>query len=603
MQIIVKDLKISAAPDINYWGGSFCENGLFILFETEGTEEKTAKEWGKEILDLLLTKITNFPKINLEVLNELISWVKKISCVKSLTLGFLEAEILSLVNFGFGAVLLRRNGQMGTILQSGQASSGKVMAGDRLFFSSNKFLTCIDKDQQKELLKLESLTEIAENAYGMLIACKESAGSIALLADLEGQVLPEEKEAVLPVLSKVDFKNILIQKWQKILIFFREKKASFWQENDESKPKRTLLTIAVILILLLITSIFLNINNSQSTSRQNRLKQVVDLVSHQYDEAVSLIDLNPSRARVLLSDSKLSLSQVFKEFPKNSDEYKQINEWLNKIAEKEVAAYKIHKFTAVPIFFDMNLIKSGGSGGKMALYQKSTVILDLKNKALYSLSLDSKQASILAGSEMVKEAQTVATHGKSAYILNADGITKVDIPSKPAKVAIINDKNWGEITQLYAFAGNLYLLDGKNNAIWKYIATENGFSARTSYLNSDVNASLDQTRKMIIDGSIWVITNSGSIMKFTNGRPEVFSFKGIADNISDIASIFTSDEEKYLYVLDKHSQRILVFDKEGNYQAQYQWEELKSADDLVVSEEEKKIYVLIASKIYAIDIK
>ena len=603
MQLIVKDLKISAAPDINYWGGSFCENGLFILLEIEGTEEKSAKDWGKEILDLLLTKITNFPKINLEVLNELINWVKKIKSVKSLTLGFLEAEILSLVNFGNGEVLLRRNGQMGTILQSGQAASGKVMAGDRLFFTSNKFLSCIDKDQQKELLKLESLTEIAENAYGMLIACKESFGSIALLADLEGKVLPEEKEAVLPVLSKKDYKNMLAQKWQKMLLIFSDMKASFWQEDDESKPKRTLLTIAVILILLLIASIFLNINHSQSTNRQNHLKQVVDLVSHQYDEAVSLIDLNPSRARILLSDSKLSLSSIFKDFPKNSNEYKQINEWLNKIAEKEVAAYKIHKFMIVPVFFDMNLIKSGGSGGKMALYQKSAVILDLKNKAIYSLSLDTKQASIFAGSEIVKEAQTITTHGKSAYILNADGITQVDIPSKSAKVAIINDKNWGEITQLYAFAGNLYLLDGKNNAIWKYIATENGFSGRTSYLNSDVSVSLDKTRKMIIDGSVWVITNSGSIMKFTSGRPEVFSFKGIEDNISDISSIFISDEEKYLYVLDKHSQRILVFDKEGNYQSQYQWEELKNADELVVSEEEKKIYVLIANKIYAIDIK
>ncbi len=603
MQKIVKDLKISAPSDITYWGGSFCENGLFILLEIQGDPENPAQEKGKEILDSLLTKITNFPKINLEVLNEVISWVKEIEAVKSLMLGFLDAEILYLVNVGNGEVLLKRNGQVGTILQSGESSSGKVQAGDRLFFTSNKFLTCIGKEKQKELLKSESLTEVAENSYGMLIACKEAAGSIAILADLEDQTIPEEKKVEPPVSLKIDYRNILKQKWHKTLLFIKEKKAAFWQEGEETKPKRTLLTIAVVLILLLVASIFLNINHSQSTNRQNRLKQVVDLVSHQYDEAVSLIDLNPTRARILLSDSKLSLSQVFKEFPKNSDEYKQINEWLNKIAEKEVAAYKIQKFTTVPLFFDINLIKNGGIGSKIALYQKSTVILDLKNKAIYSLSLDTKQASIVAGSEIVKEAQTISIHGKSAYILTADGITRIDIPSKSAKVAIENDKKWGEITQLYAFAGNIYLLDGKNNAIWKYIATENGLLARTNYLNSDVSVSLDKVRKMVIDGSVWVITNSGSIMKFTSGRPETFSFKGIADNLSDITSIFTSDDQKYLYVLDKNSQRILVFDKDGNYQAQYQWEELKNADDLVVSEEEKKIYVLIESKLYAIDIK
>lgn len=601
--MIVKDLKISAPSDINYWGGSFCENGLFILLEIQGDAEKPAQERGKEILDSILTKITNFPKINLEVLNELTIWVKEIKSVISLILGFLDAEILYLVNLGNGKVMLSRNGQSGTILPSGESSSGKVQSGDRLFFTSNKFITCIGKEKQKELLRSESLTEIAENAYGMLVACKESAGSIAILADLEKQEITEEKKLEMPDSSKINYKTILKQKWQKTLLFIKEKKAGFWQEDEESKPKRTLLTIAVILILLLIASIFLNINHSQSANRQNRLKQVVDLVSHQYDEAVSLIDLNPSRARILLSDSKLSLSQVFKEFPKNSDEYKQINDWLNKIAEKEVEAYKIQKFTTVPLFFDLNLIKNGGIGSNMALHKKSSVILDLINKAIYSLSLDTKQASIIAGSEIVKEARTIATHGKSAYILTEDGITQVDIPSKSAKVAIANDKKWGEITQLYSFAGNVYLLDSKNNAIWKYIASENGFSARTSYLNSDVSVSLDKPRKLVIDGSVWVITNSGSIMKFTNGRPEAFSFKGIADNLSDIASIFTSDEEKFLYVLDKNSQRILVFDKEGNYQAQYQWDELKNADDMVVSEDEKKIFVLSGSRIYAIDIK
>lgn len=603
MHLITKSIKISGSSDVSHWGGSFSENGLFVLLETQGSTDESAQDKGKEILDLVLTKITNYKERNLAVIKELVDWAKEIKAIQTLTVGFLQENVLYLANLGAGEVLLFRDGKTGKILSSGETSSGKLTEGDTILFASKTFLDCIDNGKQQEFLREENLTTAAEEASTILIGNPNSNGATALLVKLE--ISKDSNALSIPIsaVSRSKYIDIIKDKWLNFTSLFRQKEDDFRENAEEEKSKKTLLTIAVILILLLIVSIFFNINHSQSTSKKTLFDQTVSLVSHQYDEAVSLIDLNPGRARSLLADSKLSLSQILAGFPKKSNEYKAINEWLSKIAEQEVAAYKIYKFTSVPLFFDINLIKNGGTGSKMSIHKDTAVILDTKNKTVYSLSLDNKQAGIIAGSEVVKDAQTVAVHGKSAYILNSDGITQIDIPTKVSQMVVKADKNWGEIKELVAFAGNLYLLDRQNNAVWKYIAQEAGFSTRANYLNPDVKVPLGKAGKMVIDGSVWVTIDQDTILKFTNGRGDPFTFKGLADTISGISTIFTSDEDKSLYVLDKHSQRILLFDKDGNYQSQYQWEELKNADDMAVSEEQKKIFVLSAGKIYSLDLK
>lgn len=603
MQLSAKSIKISASSDASHWGGSFCENGLFILLEAEGNADEPAQKKGKEILDLILTKVTNFKERNLSALQELIKWLKEVKSLQTATLGFLQEDILYVANLGDGEIILHRNGKTGKILSSGESSSGKVFPGDTILFTSKTFMSCIDASKRQEFLASQNLTDVAEEVSTILLDNPHSPGAAAILVGLENQVTTPEPEAFPPAAGKQDYRNIIAEKWQNLISLFRQKQEDLLESPEEAKSKKTLLTIAVILITLLIASIFFNINHSQSTNKQKLLQQTLDLISHQYDEAVSLIDLNPARARTLLSDSKLSLSQIFKEFPKNSKEYKQINDWLNKIAEEEVAAYKIYKFTSVPLFFDISFIKTGGTGNKMSLHQQTAVILDSKNKAVYSLVLDTKKAGIIAGGEVVKNTQTVAVHGSTAYLLNSDGIIQIDILSKTSQVVVKTNKEWGEISDLVAFAGNLYLLDRKNNTIWKYIALDSGLSEKTSYLNPDVKVSFTRERKMVIDGSVWVLADPGIILKFTNGHGDTFAFKGLADTISDISTIFTADEDKYLYVLDKHASRILVLDKDGNYQSQYQWDGLKDADDIVVSEDQKKIFVLSAGKIYAIDLK
>jgi len=603
VELTARTVKITAASDIFHWGGCFAENGLFLILEVCGDETKPAVVVGREILELILTRFADAKERNWTTLNAILVACTNPSVV-TFTIGILDKDVLYLGNKGEGEVLIARSGKIGKILSANGTSSGKSQLSDRLLFSSKTFMSSVPDEKRRNLLMIEEEQEEIEG-LSALLGKPGTAGAAALCLTIEEMEI--KKEFSVPSFSVLKRKGLsgisrMRNKINGLSSYIKPREAQTWQTDEEIKHKKIFLTVAIILIGLLFMSVFFNMRTTRSAKERERLAQAIDLVSHQFDEATSLIDLNPARSRSLLSDSKLTLSPLIKEFPKNSSEYKEINEWLGKIAEKEVMAYKIYKLTSVPVFFDISLIKDGGSGNAMRSYREMKVILDSKNKLVYSLSTDTKKAEIIAGSETVKDGKMLSVHGKNAYLLNSDGIVRIDIAGKKSQVVIKTDEKWGDIGSLAAFGGNVYLLDRKKNAVWKYIASDFGFLERQNYLNPDVRVDFSNVRELIIDGSIWVST-PGEILKFTKGLGEAFAFKDFSDTLANISAFTTSDEDKNIYLLDKQGSRIVVFDKDGVYRAQYQWDELKNADDIVASEEENKIFVLSASKIYAIDIK
>jgi hypothetical protein len=593
--------KITAPSDIYKWGGCFSENGFYLIVETTGSEDIHAANLGKELFNILLTAYTNQKEKNLAAVQNILKEIKSKEHVASVIISLIEGNAIYLSSFGKSEVVLKRDGKYGKILGSDDCSSGQLKEGDRLLFSSSTFSEFISWEIKKNLFSIEDPDLYVETVAPFILNNEKAYGSAALMVSVES----EKELGNSKIFVSEDKKG-----WQKkIQGIFENSKFSFnklfdrrFENNEESKSKKTLLTISIILILLLVISIFLNLKSNSSTHRQAKLNGITELVNHQYDEAINLIDLNPVRARSLLSTARLSLMPLLSDFPKDSLEYKKVEEWIGKISEEEVQAYKIFKLTAVPLFFDIGLIKSGGEGQKAATFEDVSIILDMTNRALYSLSLSTKQAKILAGSESIKDAQNISVHGTNAYIFNSEGIIQIDLESKAVKQIIKPDPEWGEIKAIAAFGGNIYLLDQKNNTIWKYIATDFGFSQKTKYLNPDVRADFSGSLELEVDGAVWVV-KMGELQKFSKGLGEAFAFKGFSDSVSGFSTASITDLNKNIYILDKNISRILVFSKDGEYQSQYQWDELKNANDILASEPQKKIFVFVGSKVYGIEIK
>lgn len=370
------------------------------------------------------------------------------------------------------------------------------------------------------------------------------------------------------------------------------------------RSKKVLFALSCCFSVLLLASIFYQIRINRDTARKQQFSQTVQRVAQNYQEAVVLTDLNPVRARQLLSTARSDVGSVLGIFDEKSREYKELTDWQEKIRQQEATAYHVYELTDVPVFFDITLIKSIGVGTRMAAYHEKKVILDTARQTVYLLSTDTKQATILAGPATVKDAKSIAVHGAIVYILHTDGIAAIDMSGKKTEVVIPPDEGWGTIVSLGTYGGNLYLLDAEHQKIWKYIAIEEGFSDRQEYLQEGVTVSVSPDARIMIDGAIWVKNNT-EVFKFGGGIADTFAVGGMsdADSLQVFDALYSSDVENFVYVLDKTAGRIVVLEKSGAYHAQYRWDGLKAVDDIIASEEEGKIFALSGSKIYAIELK
>ena len=113
---------------------------------------------------------------------------------------------------------------------------------------------------------------------------------------------------------------------------------------------------------------------------------------------------------------------------------------------------------------------------------------------------------------------------------------------------------------------------------------------------------LASATKLAINGSVWV-SGGTQMFKFAQGVKELWQIQGLPESLGDKLLIFTSDNVKNVYILDKLQNRIIQTDKDGAYLSQYAWKEKYEITDFMVSESLGKILLLVGDKIYSIEIK
>jgi hypothetical protein len=146
-------------------------------------------------------------------------------------------------------------------------------------------------------------------------------------------------------------------------------------------------------------------------------------------------------------------------------------------------------------------------------------------------------------------------------------------------------------------------LDTQKSRIWKYVAIDKGFSEIFEYLNPDTLPDLSNATNIAIDGSVWLGATNGQIARFTSGKENVYVPQGVDVPLGKRLSVYTHDETKMVYLMDHDNQRIVVFDKEGLYAAQYIWDVEFHPTSFVVSETSDKLFLLAEGKIYSADLQ
>ena len=439
----------------------------------------------------------------------------------------LVGEILFLAISGNGQIFLRRQGEISLLLSGTKekivTASGPLQDGDLLLLGSKSFFRLVSQETIQAALATESVEEAAEILRPTVHGQEESGAAAALIIKSASWRTSRRKERK---------------------VIFRPAKRS----------KKTLSTVALILLFLLMVSLVLGIKQRRHLAREGQEKEAI---------------------------------------------------------QKEIQAPPVFREHQVEprLFFDLELIKAEAKASDFAFSGGQLIILDQTKAAVYSLDLAKKKSAIIAGGEAIKTGSQIAVFGAKIFVLTEEGIVQTSLENKKQELVIKQEGEWGEVVDLRAFAGNLYLLDKDarppdwRSQVWKYSAIEGGFGPRQAWLKSEGKSDFSQAVSMAINGAIWILKADGTIEKYIRGLRDNFGVIGLDKPFSSPTALYTDDDQEHLFILDQGNARVVVLKKSGEYEASYLSEKIKETTGLVAWEKEKKIFLLGRSKIYEIEMR
>lgn len=362
---------------------------------------------------------------------------------------------------------------------------------------------------------------------------------------------------------------------------------------DASQAKRkTTLTAGILILILLVVSVVFGINQKKKTEFNSKSEARLNAAISDYDQSVSEGEIDKKTSRDLFIQAQTELISLKADGYKNQ----KLDDLLKVISEKESEILGEVSVNTNELL-DLTLQINGFEGDRMVSTGEMMFVLDSKNKNIIQVDVNGKGAKIAANKDDLDGLINIASYESRLFSVNNDGIYEITDSKNKIK------DNPSSDSFFYVYSGNIYFLDKTANQIYRYAGSGKTFADKTDWLAPGIEADFSKVKDMTIDGSIWLISSTGKVTKFTNGNPNSVSLDGITENIENPTSVYTNEELKYTYILERDKQRVIVLEKNGDFKMQYKSDKFKDCTDLVVSEKDGKAILLDGSKLLYFDLK
>lgn len=514
---------------------------------------------------------------------------------------------LYLVSRGKGCVYLKRGNKFARLLTGAQALSGDVRPGDTVIAATSGFMRALTAAEIVGAFDHLPPLDVAEKLTIRLHERAGGEGGAALIFRMEAppraELEPAASATLPPLPLMVRIRRKILRAGRAVIPAGGRSRiravASYLSTHQYFSPKYV---IPAIVLLLFLVSVVLGIRKQVMSARSGKLTEVLAKAEHAFEEGMALMELNPVKGRERITEARDLLSPIVVK-KDNAAEAKKVRELYEQIAENLTRAMQVFEVTP-ELYFDMSLLKAGAQATDVSLFEDRFGILDARGKTLFTVGAQTKNAMIVGGGEAAVDASQTALYGDRLYVLTKAGIHYVRLTDKkPVLRAIPPSPEWGTIADMAVFGGNVYLLDTAKSRIWKYIAVNADFSQLYEYLNPDTLPDLSQATTMAIDGSVWLGTATGRVLRFTGGKENSFTPQGLDVPLGSTTRVFTSDETSMVYVLDSERNRVVVLDKDGLYRSQYTWDAGFRATGVFASEKAGKLFLVRDGKIYVVPMK
>ena len=357
----------------------------------------------------------------------------------------------------------------------------------------------------------------------------------------------------------------------------------------------------LFLAIIIIFGGYLKIRHNNI--HQSEIKQERE-VANAYDQAKDLftkanenLALGKTKDTVELENA-LAMSQKAEASPSDKDKAVALTKQIHEAIDK------INKITR--LYDQQPVFKLGDNIGKFVLSGYEVYGATNEGKVYYGNTQDKTVklfASIGKDNGAVKDAVLDENAGKILFMMENNKLMGLDIASKtPAEVKLTDSSAWENTTSLDIFSSNIYLLDKDNNSVVKHIKNGDGYDKGTTYITAK-KGSLANPLDLAIDGNIYALNGDGKMIKMSKGTVDAnFAISGIPGTAAtSLKTIFTNANTNYIYALDTTGNKIIRFDKNGQFVKQYAIDGV-TINDFSINDKIKKGYILSDGNVYQFDL-
>ena len=565
----------------NGFTGFLSEQNFFCVVEIF---DGFTNEQGEQLMSTL-TEVGAAEFESLEGFDASVSGILKrlnIPIDTSIALGYKKNTALYLKTVGTGEVHISRGKSFEMIIKGDNIAAGMYHTKDIFTFTTSFFTESLKGiTHTKSLLHKHQIISDFPEQIKQIIGTEDDTGAVALFISFGARAALVPGDGI----QKENFITKL------------KESAQIGMSSVLAIDQRKKMVIG--LILLLCVGLF-----TWNVSRNVKNKGGVRIGQGQtYDEKKSLIEStlekaetkidNVSEGLQLLHDVKSNLSTLAKTAPKDKKGELALLEKKMKNIESTILKREIKD---APEHYDFGFEEKGATGIRIYAFEDKAFVLNPEGK-VYILALEKKALEKRKLSGKVSGDSLVAGYEKNSFVLNpSEGIIRIDEDGK-SKVVIPKETQWGTIVSMQVYNGNIYLLDGGNNALYKYSVTTDSYGDRVSYFKGSYNE-MDVNSTFAIDISVYV-SHLDSVTKYTAGLRDDFKLTIPGENIS-ITKIITHTDQKELYLWDKKNSTLYIASRDGVYERQVATPLLGQASDVEVYND--KAYLLKGAKLYRIEL-
>lgn len=397
---------------------------------------------------------------------------------------------------------------------------------------------------------------------------------------------------IIPLLSKPSYRSHLASQWS---IWRR---ASFPKLHRLPKSTRLLILIACVLVGIILISIW---GVSRASERSDALKvyneKVSEVESRIEQAAGSIIYKDEPQALLFYEQAEALAKALPSEDPGQQEQQRSL---LERIEQGLKELRHIITINDPAIFADLSSLGSG----KVLVATKNGLVAISRSGTMNQFHREDGAPLLEAQSLGINEEIIAASVEEDRlWLLTSSGAiyTWVSGDTLATKTELQAPANtvWSD---LESYGDRLYVLSpaGGGNEAQIIRFDGNKPQTETRWIRSQ-SSDLKNAVGLAIDGTIFVLTKEGNLVRFVSGSEIGWEPGSINPNIEQATRLWTDAQSRFVYILEPSRSRIVVFQKEnGAFITQYQSAAFVGSQDLFIDEAKRQMYVLTQTTIYQI---